>query len=835
MHKLRVLDLKSYGKFKNKRIIIDEDLTVFYGQNEAGKSTMASALENIIFGFAPANLANHPYAPWSGEAIELSVSIGDNQIHRRMGQTITGHIEKDNQVTKLNNKSVLHHVSRNLFKSVFQLTSEDLMALEGKSWEEVENKVLLNYDSDYLNSPRTVIDDLNQEISNIWRDSNRGKSALKVLESNVKALKKEMRDLRLKEDEFKEQVVEAENLQKQRDQLLDSISKLKRSVDGYEKTLGLRNLLSNMAYLEKQYVNKETFLKLPKDLIMRSENNEKMLQEVNHQIEEVDQALDMIDTSFKEIPKEYESIKGIEMELPSIRRQFNTLNTKNTLLEDKEVRLKTLGGQMDEALAICQLNRSHLNEVKALDLLTLKALVHQRDLAYEGEEKNTKPYLGISLFVLGAFAGGFGIFKQLDYLSLAGVFVAGLGLAFSLSKQRRVNNDTYKMIIQEIDEKLKGLSLNKQVAKGVTISWIEDLSRLKSHTLSYLSLHKDLKQLKGEIEKEESDIREKSICPLDYQIGDWLVAVENWLKIGSVNEQVNHQVQVQKNQLMRDKESYSKKHSEIENERILLDKFFLSLGDSVDEGRGVYSENIDLYHKWHLYKDELDSLDQVEVLLKEVDQFDFSKEDYLIEKDTLLEKENELKLVEIRLAEIDVHVAHALEDVSFKDLMGRLESLEEEKSKLIDRRNQLILQREIIKLADQTYQESNKPEVVKSAGNYLAQMTGGKYTSLYFDEAQKLLVKTKSGLRPLSEAFSKGTKNQMYLAFRLSLMDLLDPERRLPLIMDEAFINFDEERAEKTFELFKNLSKKRQIVFFTCHDFYRDFFYDKMGINVIEI
>ena len=56
-------------------------INVVFGPNEAGKSTFASGLETLLFGFEPANRDNHPLYQWDGGSsnLELCAVIVDEQ------------------------------------------------------------------------------------------------------------------------------------------------------------------------------------------------------------------------------------------------------------------------------------------------------------------------------------------------------------------------------------------------------------------------------------------------------------------------------------------------------------------------------------------------------------------------------------------------------------------------------------------------------------------------------------------------------------------------------------------------------------------------------------
>ena len=64
---------------------------------------------------------------------------------------------------------------------------------------------------------------------------------------------------------------------------------------------------------------------------------------------------------------------------------------------------------------------------------------------------------------------------------------------------------------------------------------------------------------------------------------------------------------------------------------------------------------------------------------------------------------------------------------------------------------------------------------------------------------------------------STGTIDQLYLALRLSMIDDLSKER-LPIILDESFAYFDNERLENVLRYLKEELHDHQTLIFTCTD-----------------
>ena len=48
---IKELNIISFGKFENKNIKFDKGFNLVFGKNESGKSTLASFVEGLLYGF----------------------------------------------------------------------------------------------------------------------------------------------------------------------------------------------------------------------------------------------------------------------------------------------------------------------------------------------------------------------------------------------------------------------------------------------------------------------------------------------------------------------------------------------------------------------------------------------------------------------------------------------------------------------------------------------------------------------------------------------------------------------------------------------------------------
>lgn len=95
----------------------------------------------------------------------------------------------------------------------------------------------------------------------------------------------------------------------------------------------------------------------------------------------------------------------------------------------------------------------------------------------------------------------------------------------------------------------------------------------------------------------------------------------------------------------------------------------------------------------------------------------------------------------------------------------------------------------------------------------LKEITDGAYTQVQMDGNMCVGVHANERYVPL-EQLSRGTIWQVYFAYRMAAGELLMEEEVLPILLDDAFVMYDEERLK---QVLKWLSKReQQVLLFTC-------------------
>ena len=102
----------------------------------------------------------------------------------------------------------------------------------------------------------------------------------------------------------------------------------------------------------------------------------------------------------------------------------------------------------------------------------------------------------------------------------------------------------------------------------------------------------------------------------------------------------------------------------------------------------------------------------------------------------------------------------------------------------------------------------------KRTSEILSEITGGRYQEVLMDEALHMSVNT--GERIVSiERLSRGTLEQIYFALRMAAGELFCKEEPFPVILDDVFGMYDEERLAAALRWLHK--ENRQVIISTCH------------------
>ena len=127
------------------------------------------------------------------------------------------------------------------------------------------------------------------------------------------------------------------------------------------------------------------------------------------------------------------------------------------------------------------------------------------------------------------------------------------------------------------------------------------------------------------------------------------------------------------------------------------------------------------------------------------------------------------------------------------------------------------------------------PKFTQNLSDNINKITEGKYTKVIINDEKGLLVEKKDGEYIEANRLSIGTIDQLYLSLRLSMVKEIS-EERMPIMLDEAFAYFDNDRLENFLKYITYALEENQKIIFTCTNREQEIL-EKLGIkyNLIEL
>lgn len=707
--------------------------------------------------------------------------------------------------------------------------------------ENIENEV-------YLNKLKLKKEDLNlrikeleqakehlkkSELKNEYENINEYLNKKEELENNLRTLLEELKDVQAicdlkKINELKEEFRNHEVLKNSMKEKEEKISELKYSINEYNEKLkkyGILNELSN---------NLETKL-------------------IELRVEE------------SKLKENYEVIKEIKSGLYQLNEKKNDfLSHLNAL-------------RLNDSLVI-QIE-SDLEKYDLEKRYNLGKNDFKDDLE-EFQDKDNSFSKKILLCRIGEIISGgiflfffFNYLKSENIMNLALAIVGMLSFIFLLAKSNSYKkeknniNEIISGIDNSIKEKEELKSLENKINEYKNFLNVKNDYAIKETLEDYRFIKKELDILSIEIKE-----KEKSLVLLKEEETKEILSnnqafIEKLLKVTRANslEEILELSREKKNQedLLNRKKAELK---EVEENLSELNHNILSLESRIrnylintslqnKELKEVYFSLDEILKKIE-YKESLENklngvMESCKLLLKGRDvaevknglKYELTKdieEDYYSEEEILKEiksKNNELLNVEKEIKDVEYLISS--KELTCRSLFIIDEDLAEvkEKIKLLEKNLKGIeIAAKYMEKAFKELQKSFGPVINKKVEDVFGEVTKGVYKDLKVSEDYNLVVKnTKNNAIMDTNYLSSGTYDQIYLALRIGIIDIIFENKKVPIILDESFTQYDDKRLKTMLDIIYRKLEKNQIILFTCQKREINLLKERENINIIEL
>ena len=178
--------------------------------------------------------------------------------------------------------------------------------------------------------------------------------------------------------------------------------------------------------------------------------------------------------------------------------------------------------------------------------------------------------------------------------------------------------------------------------------------------------------------------------------------------------------------------------------------------------------------------------------------------------------QNLIRIKELNLNTLELNNKNIIENL--ENLINLEELLQIEKQnyeELKEKNDKINMAKMLIEKAYEKMKNSVTPKFTSNLSENIFEISDGKYKKVTINDDEGIIVELPNGKYVSAEKLSGGTIEQLYLSLRLSMAKEISDEN-MPIILDEAFAYYDDERLKNTLEFLSNKFKENQIILFTC-------------------
>ena len=288
---------------------------------------------------------------------------------------------------------------------------------------------------------------------------------------------------------------------------------------------------------------------------------------------------------------------------------------------------------------------------------------------------------------------------------------------------------------------------------------------------------------------------------------------------------------MEKNKI-REAETIVKNKQQI-NQKVEQNKVLINLDKikKLQEQINLKNAQIQIVEKNRNY--EIDKLDQIQSKIKTLKEIDKEKMkntyrsqmdiyeinkllnvqdvDYELEKLQTRTNERKLELHRIDLSKENIipqldNLARVEEEIS---------TTEDEYNDLMKKNNAMVVVKQALENAYEKMKNTVTPKFTNNLSENISRISNGKYNKVAINDENGLMVELNSGEYVSAERLSVGTIDQLYLSLRLSMSNDISDEN-MPIILDEAFAFYDDDRLENLLKYLIDNFYDKQIIILTC-------------------
>ena len=382
--RLKKLYLDGFGHFHKYTIDdISDNVTVFYGPNEAGKSTLLAFIRGVLFDF-PRNVASH-YPPLSGGKhggrITVSDLSGDPHTIERFDRTLNVIGPSGKALDpKVALSRLTSNITQNHFKNIFAFSLNELQKDDA-----LDDSNIYSAGQGVPRLP-TLLKSLEDSKRKIYHPRGRKETLVTGILNELQEVEGRLEDIEKNAEDYGKKATRKDEvdraLETANGRLTDIRAELSQVVklqDGWTDWVELENIKTLLKEIPQ-------FDKFPEDPITRLDGFEKQIRQVEEEIEDMKEKLRQAEEDASMIVHG-EALLADDDRIEEIRRDRNKFDSSIRDLPERQGELENMESELLKRLGTLgkEWNESNLHDIDRS--VTAQNQVSRQDSQLEGAEE----------------------------------------------------------------------------------------------------------------------------------------------------------------------------------------------------------------------------------------------------------------------------------------------------------------------------------------------------------------------------------------------------------------------------------------------------------------
>lgn len=811
--RLKQIKIVNFGQFSDQTFDLPSDkIDVFFGANEAGKSTTVAFIKQILFGFHLRSNSSpffEDYTPLAhvspmGGSLVFENNGSEYKLERlyaKGDKTKRGilTVKKDGEVVP---ESIFYDQIQNIdgsfYADSFIFNQEMLGQVSSLSQEDLLERIyyLGAADSGKLLELR---DDFAKEAGKLFKKTgkkpevNRLLKQVEIQRDSLVKTQAEFTDyetLAQKVSAKKSELVEKQKSLADLQKKADNLYHLEKEVSNYQNLLDLQKQSKNISFDSENYQRAQ-------DIMAQGRNLKNTIQALEEQIN------NLSDINLANVTEDKKLVQQ-KPQLLQWQAEYRACVQKQEQLEQEKNQLLSLSPELREVL---NLSSTQIQQLQT-DYTNLPK-VEEKELIVNSNNKFWYAVggtlAGLGLVLLGAI-GSLGIVALVTGI----IFIAaGYVKNNNDHKQNAVILEKQKLVAKKREDFQANYGLNPDTLNLNNL--LTNLNQYRLKESAEKTNAAQINEINQETEQLATNLQNVLKMHVDNNFDDLLFSLDE------LENQVSHvqEISQQKTNLTA---SLAQDNQDLKELGLKL-QALLAKADVKDmaEYDKLYQES--------LHQTKLQT--QIEVLKKSLNN-DLAKLQQIVDQPNELQKQlqimtekiaattDEVNTLQQQVAELQVQLNNLSDSTAVFEAKQGLANAETNFTNSSKEYLANLLAAKWISRSLDIASNERFPKMLKAAKEYLKLLTGGRYVDLELDK--KITVIRNDGKKREVKYLSRGTAEQLYFALKLAFIEQIKDKINLPILIDDSFVNFDDRRIGYIDKLLKKISKNNQVLIFTAQE-----------------